>query len=226
MNLKPEEKAEIMLWDWLREYGNIYFNRKNKVCAEIFSVRGKIKEIPDFVFETVVFGKKEYFAIEIKDGDKGSNIRQSNKIFSKYLLNYVSGETEYYINSNKIQIDRFLVATQKSPNGFLFSYGDKIISNEYPNNNYWLGKNVPRLEFSRTKDFGRSILQDYSNWRKVRKYTNGPAIGWLISDVITNFTEQELEIQKGMKGVPLIQGVSWNTKLNRWGQFFTTLWKK
>jgi hypothetical protein len=67
MNLKPEEKAEIILWDWLREYGNIYFNRKNKVCAEIFSVRGKIKEIPDFVFETVVFGKKEYFAIEIKE---------------------------------------------------------------------------------------------------------------------------------------------------------------
>jgi hypothetical protein len=226
MSLKPEERAEVILWDWLRKYGNVFFNRQNKLSEKIFNIKGKTKEIPDFIFETVMFGKREYFVIEIKDGDRGSNIRQSNKIFSKYLLNYISGKTEYFVNSKKIEINRFLVATQNSPNGFLFSYGDKIVSNEYPNNNYWLGKNVPRLEFSRTKDFGRSILQDYSNWRKVNKYKNGPAIGWLVSDIIINFTEKELKTQKGMVGIPLIQGVNWNTKLNRWGQFFTTLWKK
>ncbi len=60
-------------------------------------------------------------------------------------------------------------------------------------------------------------------YRKKIKYKNGPGIGWIISDVLYNFTEEELKIQSGMKGNPMIQGVSWNNKLNRWGEFCNPL---
>ncbi len=226
MKLKPEANAEIVLWGWLKKYGEVYFNRKNIINCSTFKVKGTSTEIPDLILITELFGKKEVLVIEVKDGDKGSNIRQGNKIFNKYLLNYISGKTKYYINQKEINVDKFLVATQYSPEGHLFGYGDIIQSNgssTNSTNNKWLNKIVPKLEFVRTKDFGRSIIQDYSMYRKKIKYKNGPGIGWIISDVLYNFTEEELKIQSGMKGNPMIQGVSWNNKLNRWGEFCNPL---
>jgi len=228
-DLKPEEKAEIILWDWLRNYGEVYFNRKNSVNSKLFKVKGISTEIPDLLLITELFGKKEIFAIEVKNGDKGSNIRQANKIFYKYLLNYILGKTKYFVEDKEVKIDRFLVATQHSPEGHLFGYGDLIQANGCSTKNKWLNKIVPKLEFVRTKDFGRIIIQNYSEYRakyekkNKSKYIGGPSIGWLISDIIFNFNEDELKIQGGMKGNPVIQGVSWNTKLNQWGQFCTNL---
>lgn len=226
MEIKPEAKSEIILWDWLREYGEIYFNRKNILGVETFRVSGESKEIPDLLFVGRIFGKKEVIAIEVKDGNAGSNVRNANKIFKKYLLNYLNKKTKYFIEDKEITIDRFLVATQFSPNGHLFGYGDFIQKNGSWINKSFIGRCCPKLEFVRTKDFGRMILQDYSHWRKEHEMDKDkPSLGWLISDVILNFTEDELKVQDGMKGEPMIQGISWNKKLNRWGQFFTKLWK-
>jgi len=225
MEIKPEAKAEIILWDWLKDYGEVYFNRKNVLGWKTFKVIGISKEIPDLLFVTEIFGRKEVIAIEVKDGDAGSNIRQANKIFKKYLLNQISGKTKYIIDNKKVIIDRFIVATQYSPKGHLFGYGDIIQSNGCAIKNDWINKIIQKLEFVRTKDFGRSIIQDYSMWRKKTKYKNGPALGWLISDILCIFTEEELKTHSGFIGKPIIQGVSWNAKLNRWGQFFIKIWK-
>jgi len=220
--MKPEEKAEIILWDWLREYGDVYFNRKNLLGWKTFRVEGERKHIPDLLLITNLFGKTEAIIIEVKDGDTGANIRDGNKIFKKYF--YISGKTKYFVGEKEIKIDRFIVATQYSPQGHLFGYGDVVQKNGAVGEP-WLNKVVPRLEFVRTKDFGRSIIHDYSEYRKKEKYKDGPAIGWLISSVVLDFDLDELETQKGMKGNPVIQGVGWNSKLNKWGEFLVQLWK-
>lgn len=38
MEIKPEAQAEIILWDWLRNYGEVYFNRLNDI-AELTEYR-------------------------------------------------------------------------------------------------------------------------------------------------------------------------------------------
>lgn len=223
MNIKPEAQAEIILWDWLRNYGEVYFNRQNKLNWQTFRVEGESTEIPDMVLVTRLFGKEEVIAIEIKDGDRGANVRDSDKIFKKYLLNYFYGKTKYFIGNREIKVDRFLVATQYSPMGHLFGNGDSIQTNECAVKNNWQERVVPKLEFLRTKDFSRHIIHNYSDWRKENKIKQCYGLGWIISDVVFNFTEKELSIQSGMIGKPVIQGISWNNKLNRWSQFLIKL---
>lgn len=202
-NLKPEQKAEVVLWDWLRNYGDVYFNKKNVVNCDIFRVEGEIKEIPDFVLRVIIFNKQEYIAIEIKDGDRSSNVRDGNKIFSKYLLNYYNKKTKYFIEDKEIKISRFFIATQYSVDGHLFGTGDDIVSNDCAIENNWNGRIVPQYEYSRTKDYGRNLLHDYSMWRKENKIKQCYSLGWIISS-------------KDKK--PLLQGISFNEKLNRWSQ--------
>lgn len=202
-NLKPEQKAEIILWDWLRNYGDVYFNRENVIKCKIFRVEGDNREIPDFIFKTTIFNKQEYIAIEIKDGDRSSNVRDGNKIFSKYLLNYYNKKTKYFIEDKEIKISRFFIATQYSVDGHLFGTGDDIVSNDCAIENNWNGRIVPQYEYSRTKDYGRNLLHDYSMWRKENKIKQCYSLGWIISS-------------KDKK--PLLQGISFNEKLNRWSQ--------
>lgn len=202
-NLKPEQKAEIILWDWLRNYGDVYFNRENVIKCKIFRVEGDNREIPDFIFKTTIFNKQEYIAIEIKDGDRSSNVRDGNKIFSKYLLNYYNKKTKYFIEDKEIKISRFFIATQYSVDGHLFGTGDDIVSNDCAIENNWNGRIVPQYEYSRTKDYGRNLLHDYSMWRKENKIKQCYSLGWIISS-------------KDEK--PLLQGISFNEKLNKWSQ--------
>lgn len=216
--LKSEAQAEIILWDWLRNYGKIYFNRKNALNWQTFRVEGESTKIPDLLFITTLFGKEEAIAIEVKDGYKGANIRPADKISKSYLINYYFGKTKYFINNKEIKIDRFIVATQFSPIGKLF-HKDIIQQNGTElEGKGWLGKCVPKVEYVRTKDFGRQLLKDYADWRKENKIKECFSLGWLTSDVLFNFSEEELRILT-ITGKPLIQGISWNTKLNRWSQF-------
>lgn len=218
MEIKPEAQAEIILWDWLRSYGEVYFNRKNALGWQTFRVEGKSIEIPDLIFITQLFGREEAIAIEVKDGNKGANIRPADKINKSYLVNYHLGKTKYFIKDKQIKISRFIVATQFSPMGKLF-YKDMIQQNGTElKGKGWLGKCVPKVEYVRTKDFGRQLLKDYSDWRKENKIKECYSLGWLTSDVLFNYSEEELKTLT-TRGKPLIQGISWNTKLNRWGQF-------
>jgi len=216
--IKPEAKAEIILWDWLRNYGEVYFNRKNLINCPIFRTEGETKEIPDLLLIITLFGKEEAIAIEVKDGDKGANIRPADKAWKQYLVNYYLGKTKYFIDSKEIKINRFLVATQFSPMGKLFNK-DMIQENGTElEGKGWLGKCVPKVEYVRSKDFGRQILKDYSEWRKENNVKESPSLGWITSDVLFNYSVEELKTLTTF-GKPLIQGISWNTKLNRWSQF-------
>lgn len=217
-----ESDAEIIIWQWLMtnpNVYNIYLNRNSIYNIPTFRVEGESKEIPDLVIACNLFGKEEYIAIEVKNGEEGINIMKSNKILNIYYKNYVEDKTSYFILDKPIKINRFMVATQYSKFGRLFRDNEFIINNGSGfMKDSWINKNVPLLEYSRTKDFGRMLMHDFSEFRKKNNIKISPGIGWLISDNILNFDKKELEIQSGMIGKPLIQGVFYNDKLKRWNQ--------
>ncbi len=211
--MKPEREVEIKLWDWLKTKGNIkevYFNSKNEVSAPIFKVEG-IQKKPDLILKTQDdFGLK-YCAVEVKDNSKSKNVKDSLKIIDVYFKNYIEKKTKYLINNSEIRIDHFLIATQKSPEGYLYK-------NETLTDN-WLDKSsgkynisrpgkyppmIPRMEGERTYDFVRHLFPLYTSIRK--KYEdNECSMGILIGN-----SEDEFN--------PYIQSMGFNVNKNKWGQ--------
>ena len=217
--MKPEEKSEIILWDWLKTKGNnvreIYFNRKNQVTSKIFTTSGLNKK-PDFII-SVDFGYGlEYIAVEIKNTNQSRNIHDAGKILD-YYENYINGSTKYYIDDVEIKINHFVVATENSVEGKLFKDDNNITLNcESGDSNRKfksLYGHLPKQEYQRTSDYLRGIWAD---WRRFKDKTglnkDLPSIGILISDFYNpiNYPHLFVMIYSG-----------WSSK--RWGQRFWRL---
>jgi len=188
--MRPEEKAEIILFDWLKTKSKnvkeIYFNRVNKLNAPTFKVIGNQKK-PDFIVLINRGYGNEYIAIEIKYTSSSRNIHESGKILM-YYENYISGQTKYIIDGVEIKIDHFAVATEKSIEGYLFPIDNEVISNEKSSDD-WRNTNsklnlMPKFEHQRTSDYLRRL---WSEWRLLKKRIDKekmklPSIGIIISN--------------------------------------------
>jgi len=189
---KPEEKAEIIIWDWLKTKGEnveeIYFNRKNKLGWKTFFVKG-IQKKPDFIICINNGWGLKYIAIEVKSCDKSKNILDANKILD-YWSYYVKKETQYYLEENKqeIKIEYFLIATDNSKKGYLFENEDikDNFDSVSKSKNYVASIGlIPRYEGSRTFEFIRTLWNTYANFRK--EFEEKCGIGILIADIADNF---------------------------------------
>jgi len=184
--VKPEEKVEIKIWDWLIKDGEyikqIYFNRKNKINAPIFHTKG-INKKPDFLIEFDRGYNDEIIAVEIKTVGQSKNIYDGGKILD-YYENYHNNKTTYYINNKIININHFAIATENSLKGMFFNNEKEIINNEN-GNNIWTKTNsqlklIPKYEYRRTRDYLRNL---WANWRLLKKRVkiqNGSSIGIII----------------------------------------------
>ena len=213
--MKPEEQAETILWDWLTTDGEyvkeIYFNRKKDgLNCKTFNVRGN-RKIPDIIINTNHNGCNKYIVVEVKSSNKSSNILDAKKIIDYYCL-YVKGDTKYYIDNEEIKISDFLVATDKSKDGYLFS-DEKIIDSlkEIEKKSKHKAVNlgiVPRYEGSKTSGFVRGSLwkwfEDIRNEFKIKC-----GLGILIAD-INCFNIPKMQINS----------FEYNNKKNKnqWGQ--------
>jgi len=229
MDIKPEEKVEIELWDWLTKFEGIevYFNRKNKLGWKKFTTKGKSIEKPDFVVSYFnEFNGKEYIAIEVKDGRTSKNIFDSFKIFNTYYKNYIEGKTKYFINNQEIKIKHFVVASQFSKVAKLFFDDNEITDNiNSGENDVWRSmsaknKTLPRCEYNKTRDFLRGLWALFRLFRNKNKDIIKPSLGILVSDIITTFHPEELKIQSGMIGKPVIEIMQWKPwlKKSQWAQ--------
>ncbi len=229
MEIKPEEKVEFELWDWLNKFEGIeiYFNRKNKLGWKKFTTKGKSNEKPDFVVCFLnEYSGKQYIAIEVKDGVFSRNIFDSFKIFNTYYKNYIEGKTKYYIDKKEIKIKHFVVASQFSKVAKLFFDDEKIMDNiDKGENDVWRNmsaenKTLPRCEYEKTRNFLRALWALFREFRNKNKQDIKPSLGILISDIVMNFHPKELEIQSGMIGKPillLMQYKDW-LKKPQWAQ--------
>jgi hypothetical protein len=208
--IKPEEKAEIILWDWLKTKSQfveeVYFNRINKLNSPVFTTKG-INKKPDLIIKIDRGFGVEFIAVEVKTGSD-RNIHDSGKILV-YYENYVDESTKYYIDHNKIKINHFCVASLNSINGCLFG-SNEWISNELKSGDTYRQQSqkfgfLPKWETQRTSDFQRRL---WAEWRNLKKKLNLerkelPSIGVLLSKKDTPN--------------PYIF-IMWWTKKNKWGQ--------
>lgn len=202
--MKPEEEAEIILWDWLKDNREIYFNRENKLGWKKFKVEGLQKK-PDFIIGYNNGWGKKYIAVEVKSSKNSIDILSSRKIID-YLKNYSNKETKYFIDGREIQIEHFVVATENSPKGFLFWYETLIdnLDGEDGSKIYVTKlKLIPRYEGNRTFEFIRTLWNIYKDTRNELEEKCG--LGILIGDIDDNLK-------------PKIMVVSYNKKNKRWGQ--------
>ena len=212
--MKPEEKAEIVIWDWLKTKSQyveeIYFNRKNKLGCKTFSVQGNIRK-PDLIIKfNSGFGMK-YVVVEVKSSKHSKNILDSRKIIDYYFL-YVRKETKYFINDEEIKIDHFIIATENSKLGYLFK-NEKLIDNledkESKSKHYATSIGIiPRFEGNRTFEFVRGLWNWFKDIRKEFEIKCG--LGILIADVNDN-------------NKPKMMISSYNENKKRWGQRFWNL---
>lgn len=205
--MRPEEKAEIILWDWLRKSGDIYFNRTNKLNLPLFKVEG-LREIPDLVIRINDGYKIKSYAIEVKSSDKSKNILQADKVIDKYFNNYVNKKTKYLIDGKEIKLDGFLIATNESPKGYLFKK-ETMIDNtikkdgESKYNAATKYKIIPKQEGSRTFEFIRGLWNSYGKIRN--NFDKKLDVGIIIGNSEDNFS-------------PYLMITNYNLKKERWGQ--------
>ncbi len=204
--MRPEEQAEIILWDWLKTKGKfverIYFNRKNLLNWGTFRVVGDTK-IPDFIIMMNDGYSTRYYAIEVKPSNNSKDILKASKILDSYSKNYLKQKTEYFIGEEKIELNGFLIATDKSPEGHLFkteSWIDNTLKEEGESKynaavNYKL---IPKKEGNRTFEFVRFLWQIYGEFRN--DYNKKLDIGIVLGNaeeenspymMITNFYEKK-----------------------------------
>lgn len=183
--MKPEEKAEIILWDWLitksKFVEEVFFNRKNKLNAPVFTTKG-INKKPDFIIKINNGYEIKYYAIEVKSADNSKNIIQSSKIIDLYLKNYNSNKTRYFIKEKKIKLNGFLIASDKSKFGHLFKEESWIdnTSKDAGLSKFQVAtkyKIIPKKEGSRTFEFIRILWDNYAKIRENTKLDVGIIIG-------------------------------------------------
>ncbi len=233
--MRPEEKVEIQLWQWLQvEQKNIkvYFNRKNKLNCKVFTTKG-INMKPDLIicfFDT--FKGKQYIAIEVKDGGTNRNIFDAYKIFSTYYKNFVQGKTKYFIDNEEVKINHFVVGTQFSLYGKIFFDDNIIVDNiDKGQNDVWRkmsakNKTLPRCEYEKTRNYLRSLWSMFREFRNKNTQEVKPSLGILESDILLNFHPTELKVQSGMKGKPIISIMQWKDWLKKpqWQQSIIKLY--
>jgi len=214
--MKPEEQAEIKIWDWLNKRSDkikeIYFNRKNKINAPIFQTKGNNKK-PDFILLIDNGCNGEYAAVEVKPIGRSRTIYDAGKIID-YYKNYINGKTKYYINKKEIKINHFAIATDNSEEGFLFKkqYEDKVKENK----GYLVRLGLlPKYEHIGTMRFLRKLWSDFDRERKLLNITKtkSPSLGILMSNP---------QIDNKPHLLTVIY-VDWLNKKPGWGQRFIKL---
>jgi len=179
IELKPEEKVEIIIGTWLTEYNNqVYYNRNSKIFDSLipgyktFKVKGIMKKPDMVVFFPLL---NQYFALELKDADKSINIRKGSKIVD-YYSDYVTKKVKYFVDDKEIKISQFLLATQFSKEGHIFKQETLQDNRKSESKGKRFAANkgiIPKKEYIKTHEFIRQLWQDWNRNVKVNECSLG-----------------------------------------------------
>lgn len=204
--MKPEEKVELILWDWLKVKSKyikeIYFNRVNKLNALTFQTKG-INKKPDFIIKYL----NKFIAIEIKDQEKSKNVLDAGKILDVYYYNYIKNKTKYLIDNQEIEIFGFVVATGNSKKGFLFKDEELKLAKDSSNKSKRYVASIgliPKIEGDKSHVFVRDL---WARHNRIDESNKKPLLGIVIS--------------KGIYPYIFCKKFDYNKK--KWGQRFFEL---
>lgn len=170
-----EQLIEERLAHWLSANGcDVFYNRKIGTLGNknVFTTKGETSHRPDMVVFTKHIG---FVAIEIKDGDEERKIYDGNKIL-EYQKQYTEKKTKYYIKDSEIPISLFVMASQNSVNGKLFTKEEEMFFNDTK----YVGH--PEKEYSRSGEYIRNL---WGTWR-IRRTKGEAGIGILLSAALDN----------------------------------------
>jgi len=188
--MKPEEKAEIVIYNALRPLVNeIYFNRKNKLNCPIFKCSGS--KTPDLILKT---RNNKYIVLEVKPAINSRNLQQGvNQLFDRYYLRYSMNQVKYFIDNKVIIIDHFAIISDcMITKGHLFRNKELLVDNlkecsQHKSDSILKYKIMPRYEYSRTYDIIRSLFATFREFRlkKPELLLNKAGLGIIMKDYET-----------------------------------------
>ncbi len=188
--MKPEEEAEIIIWDWLKtdskNIQEIYFNRINKINAPLFTTKG-INKKPDLIIKVDFGFGVEYIIVEVKPAISSQNIHKGKKIID-YYLNSLRGLTTYLIQDKEITPNHFVVMSEKCKEGRLFNSDPHLVDNT-KSTDHWRKTNAsykhePQKEYQRTSDYVRSLWNDFREIRNKNDLIKGGcSVGIIMNDL-------------------------------------------
>ena len=167
-----EENVKHLITSWLNTFDiEVYWEKKNKWNYPIFKSDNQNK--PDLIVKKGKYCLNS-FAIEVKDAESDMNLLNA----SPQILKYAKSPTNYFIDSQKIIIDGFLVATQYSIQGHL--YQNEVVA--IPTKRQWSidKKQTPDKEYDKTLLFIRTL------WRFARANEINLPTGALLSNILND----------------------------------------
>lgn len=174
-----ETKIFEVLSGWLSKCGfEVYWNRKNSLGYGTFGTEGKRK--PDLFLRRRENPNWYNTILEVKPGDSDFQIRAGIKIL-EYWQDYAENKTEYFVLGERVYPKYFLLATDWSLMGRLFSSDDlfKPVNSE-GSRKVAIGYGmIPQQEYIQTFNFVRQL---WAIWRDVYNRHPGTALGVLLSD--------------------------------------------
>jgi hypothetical protein len=115
-----EKEAKRIVGEWLQSCGcDIYDEVKNEWNWPVFTFKGS--ERPDLlVHKSSKGGKDIWIAIEVENGDECDAIITGFYQVLRQFYAYISGQSTFSIGSEQIALQAFALATNNSPDGFLY----------------------------------------------------------------------------------------------------------
>jgi len=182
MPARLEEKIALQISNWLIQHGfDVYWNKKNNFGFDTFRTEGSQKK-PDLFVRRSENPHWWQTLIELKPSE-GYDIRKGAKILS-YCDDYVRGKIKYFVNEEEVRPKYFLVATECSPKGKLFSSDDTKKPMRVGGGRWraaYIYKTLPKSEYTQTFGYVREL---WARWRDVFEREPGTCVGVLLSDIL------------------------------------------
>ena len=158
--LMNENRVILQLCNWFNSNGFEVRVNKSGLNYETFTTKGsESKKKPDMI----IWQKETHFftaTIEVKDAEHSGNIRGSFKII-EYLNLYSQGKIHFYDKEGEISTKYFLVASQYSPEGSIFS--DDVIRRRETCDDLEYSHLLPKIEFTESFGYIRDLWQAWND---------------------------------------------------------------
>jgi len=180
-DLKPETATKVRLSEWLTAHGlSVAWEQKNEFGYNVFHVDDAPQK-PDLLIQRP-YGYT--IAVETKRDDSKSSVYDALLQNNDYWIQYGTGQTEYTLNGETVDIDGFVVATGHSRFGRLFAgkFEQLIKKEDFGESRQAAVERgeLPKSEFSMTEEY---IRIQYRVAKKVSRDISA-GVGALLSTVL------------------------------------------
>jgi hypothetical protein len=163
----PEDELNRFLSDWLMRKADakVFWDRERSYGNGTFGISTRRR--PDLVISSVA----NNYAVEVKREGELSRVLDGLHQTAQYWRDIETGEAEYEINGEAVEIEAVLLATRRSPAGHLFANArgrDPRVNGRHPNMKAVIDEyhNAPEWEHA------ASLVAIRQEYRAVRSWYN------------------------------------------------------